>query len=71
MAAEYQTRDGDMIDEIAHKYYKSTAPGVVEQVLTSNPHIAEHGPVLPAGLTIDLPEIVTPEKKIGVRLWED
>lgn len=64
---EYKTKDGDMLDAICFKYYKSTE--FTEQVLDYNRYLVEHGPILPAGLTIKLPDIQKPPKNRKVRLW--
>lgn len=68
--ATYITREFDTVDYIAWKYYGSTANRVTERVLEANPGLAEHGPALPEGLSITLPEIATPSKTTGVKLWD-
>lgn len=67
MSAKFQTKDGDMIDAICAAYYGRTQ-GVVELVLEANPTISFRDPVLPAGLTITLPD-VPQAKKERVRLF--
>jgi phage tail protein X len=66
----YVTREGDMADLIAFKYYGTTDARVVERMLEANAGLADLGPVLPAGISINLPEIDTTEKIQGVRLWD-
>jgi phage tail protein X len=72
MITTYTTRQGDMIDAIVHRYFGATA-GIVEQVIEANRSLAlaDYGPVLPAGLMIELPgvERKQEEKKV-TRLWE-
>lgn len=66
----YQTREGDTLDLICHRYYGSTYQKQVEIVMEANRALAlaDFGPVLPKGLTIILPEITPPTKQV-VRLF--
>lgn len=66
----YTTREADTVDFICWKFYGSTANRVTEQVLEANPGLADHGPQLPAGLAVFLPEIAAPAKTTGVKLWD-
>jgi phage tail protein X len=66
----YITSDGDTADLIAWKYYGSVAPSVVEKLLDANTGLADYGPVLPAGVSIALPEIDVAAKTQGVKLWD-
>lgn len=66
----YVTRAGDTVDYVAWKFYGSTDNRVTEQVLEANPGLADQGAVLPAGMTITLPEISAPAKTTGVKLWD-
>lgn len=73
MPATYRCRDGDMLDRICRDWY-GQAPGgvpvgVVEKVMEANPGLADHGPDLPAGLLIILPDIEAPATEQPVRLW--
>jgi len=52
----YQTKDGDMIDAICYRYY-GVSSGYMEKVLAANPGIAVQGPVYPAGVLIELPDV--------------
>ncbi|CAA0111499.1 Uncharacterised protein [BD1-7 clade bacterium] len=69
--ANYRTRSGDMLDAICHKHYGSAA-GNVERVMIANPRLVDIGPVLPAGLLIELPDADTikPTQANTVRLWD-
>lgn len=69
MSQTYLTSDGDTADYIAWKYYGTQTGRVLEQLLQANPGLADRGPVLPAGLTITLPDIVLETAAQGVRLW--
>lgn len=66
----YITKDGDTADYIAWKYYGNQDVGTVETLLDANKGLADRGPVLPAGLVINLPEIKTPATTQGVKLWD-
>ncbi|MGQ3289050.1 tail protein X [Sphingopyxis sp.] len=70
MAAQYVTRDGDMVDWIAQKHYGATSNRTVEIVLEANPGLADRGEKLPAGITITLPAVDRPAKREGTRLWD-
>ena len=66
----YRTKDGDMLDWICWRHYGQQA-GAVEAVLKANPGLSEAGPLLPAGLVIELPELPQPNQSIDtVRLWD-
>lgn len=66
----YVTGDGDTIDYIAWKYYGNQDQGTVEQLLAANKGVADMGPELAAGITITLPEIITPATEQGIKLWD-
>ncbi len=65
---KYRTKDGDMIDLICKRHY-GDVPHSVEAVLDLNRGLAAHGPVLPAGIVIDLPEPQPVETPV-IRLWD-
>ena len=68
--AAYFTSEGDVIDAVCSEHYGSAA-GAVEAVLDANPGLADRGPVLPAGLVVELPELPAESRESGtVRLWE-
>ena len=64
----YRTREGDMLDQICLEYYGRM--DVVVEVLAANPTLADQPPVLPAGLVIELPVIVTEQEETRLRLWD-
>lgn len=70
MAQQYRTSEGDTVELIAWKFYRTQAGQVVEQLLAANPRLADRGPVLPAGLVVTLPELPTVGQSKGVKLWE-
>lgn len=70
---EYLTRQNDILDDVVHRYYGDTDRLIVERVLEANRGIAlaDYGPVLPAGLTITLPEREPePPAETLTRLWD-
>lgn len=64
----YRTKDGDVLDLICRHHY-GDAPHSVEAVHDANPGLAAHGPILPAGIVIDLPE-AQPAEPQTIRLWD-
>lgn len=67
----YITAQGDTIDYICWSHYGQQS-GAVEAVLEANRSIslADAGPVLPAGLVIELPPLPTPVAEVQpLRLW--
>ncbi|AXF38231.1 putative tail protein [Ralstonia phage phiRSP] len=67
---EYVTRDGDMADLIAFNYYGTRDGLVVEQLLDANPGLSGLGPLLPAGITIVLPDFTLPATQNAIHLWD-
>lgn len=60
---------GDTVDEICWREYGRTA-GTVEAVLNANPGLAAVGLLLPAGITIHLPEFAPATVAETTRLWD-
>lgn len=69
MSATYLTRDGDTLDWICWRHYQRQS-GAVEAVLEANPGLVDFGPILPAGLTITLPDLPQASTQPVVRLWD-
>lgn len=67
--ATYQTRDGDTLDHICYQHYGQQS-GAVEQVLAFNPGLAALGPVYPANILINLPQLTTVVESKTLRLWD-
>lgn len=68
--AAYLTSEGDMVDAISRRHYGSRR-GAAEAVLEANPGLADRGPLLPAGVLIELPELPAESRRSeAVRLWE-
>lgn len=71
MTQQYQTRDGDMVDEIAWNYYGTRGGLAVEKFLEANPGLADQPARLPAGLLLVLPDLATPATTTkSVKLWD-
>lgn len=64
---------GDTIDALCHRHLGTTA-GMVEQALELNYGISLHGPVLPPGTVVVLPDVPTPSAGAVTRpliqLWD-
>lgn len=65
----YRSKDGDTADSIAWAVYGRQDQRVVEALLEANPGLADHGPVLPAGLRLTIPDAPAPDVVREVRLW--
>lgn len=59
----------DTVDAICWRHYGRTL-GMTEAVLAANPGLAAVGPVLPHGLEVELPELVSSSTAQTVQLWE-
>ena len=66
----YVTQDGDTVDGITWKQYGTRAGLIMEKVLSANPGLADYGPVLPAGLKVNLPDFVQPVVQKSVKVWD-
>ena len=66
---KYLTQQNDMLDAICHHFYQDQID-TLDVVLAANPNLAKHGPLLPAGLEIELPEIQTEQKDRRLTLWD-
>jgi phage tail protein X len=49
-------RQGDTVDSLCYRETGRTQ-GIVEATLEANAGLADHGPVLPHGLAVDLPDL--------------
>lgn len=69
MANPVRTQQNDSVDTLCWRHYGRTA-GVTEAVLAANPGLADHGPVLPQGLEVNMPEAQAsaPQRQM-VNLW--
>ncbi|UUN90378.1 tail protein X [Pseudomonas extremorientalis] len=69
MPTPVRTIQNDTLDALCWRFYGRTA-GVTEAVLEANPGLADHGPILPQGLVVNMPEAQTtaPQRQM-VQLW--
>jgi phage tail protein X len=70
MTSKYTSREGDMVDAIVWGQYGRTDGQIVEQVMDANPVLADHGPELPAGVVITLPDVQQSSSQKALRLWD-
>ena len=69
MSQLYVTSQFDEVDLICWRYYGRTQQ-TVEAVLTANPGLADLLPILPEGLTIELPYSAPPSTSETRRIWD-
>jgi phage tail protein X len=69
MSQLYITRQFDEVDLICWRYYGRTQQ-TVEAVMEANPNLADLMPILPQGLTIELPDLPDPETTTTLRIWD-
>lgn len=67
--SQYRTKTGDVLDAICYKNYAGR-PGATEAVLEANPGLANYGTILPAGLTINLPDLPALQLAKTLKLWD-
>ena len=65
----YRSKAGDTADSIAWSVYGRQNDPLVEALVEANPGLADHGPILPAGLRLVVPDAPEPVTTQGVRLW--
>jgi len=68
--AQYLTKTGDTLDEIAYRYYGNTNNKVVERILEVNFGISQYEALLPAGVLVELPEVKQSTETRKVKLWD-
>ncbi len=68
---KYETREGDVVDDVAFRHYGMENPAILRAVFEANPGLAARGAILPEGVTINLPEVAQPVGTVqAVALWE-
>lgn len=70
---EYESREGDMLDEIAARFYGVVNDEVINAVLAANPGAAALGPRLPLGTIVRLPALKREDAMTAapvVKLWQ-
>lgn len=70
MTVSIRTQQNDTVDALCWRHYGRTA-GVTVAVLEANPGLADHGPTLPQGLLVQMPEALAaaPQRQM-VNLWD-
>ncbi|RVD75432.1 tail protein X [Pseudomonas koreensis] len=69
MAVSIRAQQSDTVDALCWRHYGRTA-GVTEAVLEANPGLADHGPTLPQGLLVQMPEAqVAIRQRQMMNLW--
>ena len=69
MSQLYITRQFDELDAVCHRYYGRTQQ-TVEAVMLQNPNLADLLPILPEGVTIELPDLPEPSVSETLRIWD-
>lgn len=65
-----RTNEGETLDALCWRALARTH-GIVEATLERNPGLADYGPVLPAGLLVDLPDTTTSTAtRPTIKLWD-
>ncbi len=67
------TVDEDLlrVDELARRVYGTEGNGNTEAILTANPGLAEHGPLIPRGTVVEMPVRTAPLAPIPtVNPWD-
>jgi phage tail protein X len=67
----YVTKQNDMVDAIAARFYGSEHSGTTEAILAANDGLASLGPLLPEGLKLVIPDLppAKPTQIATVSLW--
>lgn len=69
MTVTVRAQQNDTVDALCWRHYGRTA-GVTEAVLEANPGLADHGPTLPQGLAVQMPEVpTTAPHREAMNLW--
>ena len=64
-----QTAEGDTVSRIAYRYYGESG-GMVGRILDANPGLCRHRALLPAGLTVVMPERAPSGAVLTLNLWD-
>lgn len=63
------TTQSDTVDQLCLRVHGRLAPGIVEATLEENPGLADHGPILPAGIDVRVPDLPEPQDT-RLQLWD-
>ncbi|WP_295855149.1 tail protein X [uncultured Xylophilus sp.] len=64
-----RTVQNESVDALCWRVLGRTG-GVVEATLQANPGLAARGPLLPAGVLVELPETPAAPERPTVKLWD-
>lgn len=62
------TEQNDTADKICQRHYGDTT--MTEKLLAANHGLADYGPVLPMGITVDLPAPEPAPATNTIKLWD-
>lgn len=65
-----RSREGDTISNVLIRALSRDDDVAEEALHAANPHLAQHGPVLPAGVIINIPMLPAPQPKQAVNVWD-
>jgi phage tail protein X len=66
---QVRTLQGDTVDQLCWRNLQRTQ-SVVEATLLLNPGLADCGPILPAGLLVELAQPASATTRPTVKLWD-
>ena len=69
MSTPITTQQGDTVDLLCQRHLGQTQ-GLTEDTLRRNRGLAAHGPILQAGLVIQLPDKPALAPKSHIQLWD-
>ncbi|WP_206074136.1 tail protein X [Pseudoalteromonas rubra] len=64
------SRDGDTVPGILQQVTGRCDDEVEDTLYACNPGLEMHGPILPAGIEIKIPELPEAQPKKAVNLWD-
>lgn len=65
-----KSRAGDTVGLLLHIHLGRDDDEVEQALFEVNPGLAKHGPILPAGVDIVLPELAPPPVRKVVQVWD-
>lgn len=66
---QVRSQQSDTVDQLCWRHLGRTE-AVVETMLEINPGLAAHGPILPTGTLVTLPDIPITPTRPTVQLWD-
>lgn len=65
-----RSRDGDSVIGLLYQVAGRSDDVAVEALYEANPHIIPMGPILSAGVEVEIPEFKSPAPKKVVNVWD-